>query len=184
MFANSKNSSREGSKHNMNGLGKHKSLQGPLDQPPTTYKYAYAYIHARRSFLLFWSCASSWLFLNLSNPQRFGKSHTRLSNSPTQNTCPHQSESGEWKADAPTTFSTWHQLAVSNGLHRGVLRTGANNISWNHGTSHQFPGSILGLSERSSSTEVIMCWCLQHKISNSPSFGFILEAFACASMLD
>lgn len=53
MFANSKNSSREGSKHNMNGLGKHKSLQGPLDQPPTIYKYAYANIHARRSFLLF-----------------------------------------------------------------------------------------------------------------------------------
>ena len=53
MFANSKNSSREGSKHHMNGLGKHKSLQGPLDQPLTIYKYAYAYIHARRSFLLF-----------------------------------------------------------------------------------------------------------------------------------
>ena len=46
-----------------------------------------------------------------------------------------------------------------NGLQRGVLRTGTNNISWNHGTSHQFPtlGQFLGLSERSSSREVIMC---------------------------
>ena len=34
---------------NMNGLGKHKSLQGPLDQPPTIYKYAYAILNASAS---------------------------------------------------------------------------------------------------------------------------------------
>ena len=69
----------------------------------------HTYMHADHSCFSFLRLVCVVVTLNLtseiSDPQHFGKSHTRLSDSSTQDTYIRQSESGEWKDEAPTTFS-------------------------------------------------------------------------------
>ena len=160
MFANSKNSSREGSKHNMNGLGKHKSLQGSLDQPPTIYKYAYAYIHARRSFLLFFleDRVRRRGFSLTSQILNASASHTQDSPTLPPKIPAHiraRAENGKPTHPLLSQLDTnWQRPTDFTEVFCGLAQTIYHGTM---GPPTNFLGQFLGLSERSSSREVIMC---------------------------